>query len=115
MLTTLTELRTLHDWITKMGKIDDDKLLTVLIINSLGHNYASLQLTVHGMTNEPNFSSSTALKRIATEASLELCCAELATHNSSVALLASTPKPKRNRDIACSNCKCLYHTVEFCV
>ena len=115
MLTTLTELCTLHDWITKMGKIDDDKLLTVLIINSLGHNYASLQSTVHGMTNELNFSSSTTLKRIATEASLELRCAELATHNSSVALLAFTPKPKQNGDVACSNCKCLYHTVKFCV
>jgi hypothetical protein len=71
MLTTSKELRTLHDRITKMGKIDDDKLFTVLIINSLGCNYAQLQSSIHGMTDEPNFTSIVALKRIETEASLE--------------------------------------------
>ena len=114
MLTTSKELRTLHDRITKMGKIDDDKLFTVLIINSLGRNYASLQSTIHGMTDEPNFSSSVALKRIETEASLELRRAELTAHTSSVALSASAPKVKRS-DVVCSNCKRQYHTADFCV
>jgi hypothetical protein len=36
-----------------MGKIDDDKLFTVLIINSLGRNYTQLQSSIHGMTDEP--------------------------------------------------------------
>jgi hypothetical protein len=42
MLTTSKELRTLHDRITKMGKIDDNKHFIVLIINSLGRNYVQL-------------------------------------------------------------------------
>jgi hypothetical protein len=114
MLTTSKELRTLHDRITKMGKIDNDKLFTVLIINSLGHNYAQLQSSIHGMTDEPNFTSTVALKRIETEASLEQRRAELATQTSSVALSASLPRPKRG-DVVCANCKCLYHTADFCV
>ena len=114
MLTTSKELRTLHDRITKMGKIDDDKLFTVLIINSLGRNYAQLQSSIHGMTDEPNFSSAVALKRIETEASLELRRAELTGQPSSIALSASPTTPKRN-DVVCTNCKRRYHTVDFCV
>jgi hypothetical protein len=114
MLTTSKELRTLHDRITKMGKIDDDKLFTVLIINSLGRNYAQLQSSIHGMTDEPNYTSIVALKQIETEASLEQRRAELATQPSSVALSASLPRPKRG-DVVCANCKRLYHTADFCV
>jgi hypothetical protein len=114
MLTTFKELRTLHDRITKMGKIDDNKHFTVLIINSLGRNYMQLQSSIHGMTDEPNFTSTVALKRIETEASLEQCRAELATQTSSVALSASLPRPKRG-DVVCTNCKRLYHTADFCV
>lgn len=114
MLTTSKELRTLHDHITKMGKIDDNKLFTVLIINSLGRNYAQLQSSIHGMTDEPNFTSAIALKWIETEASLEQRHAELAAQTSSVALSASLPKPRRG-DVVCANCKCLYHTADFCV
>jgi hypothetical protein len=61
-----------------MGKIDDDKLFTVLIINSLGRDYAQLQSSIHGMTDEPNFTSTVALKQIETEASLGQRRAELA-------------------------------------
>ena len=114
MLTTSKELRTLHDRITKMGKIDDDKLFTVLIINSLGRNYAQLQSSIHGMTDEPNFNSAVALKRIETEASLEQRRSELATQTSSIALSASLPKARRG-DVVCTNCKRLYHTADFCV
>jgi hypothetical protein len=114
MLTTSKELCTLHDHITKMGKIDEDKLFMVLIINSLGRNYAQLQSSIHGMTDEPNFSSAIALKRIETEASLELRHAELTTQTSSVALSASPFMPRRN-NVVCTNCKRRYRTAGFCV
>ena len=47
-----------------MVKIDNDKLFTVLIINSLGRHYAPLQSTIHNMTDEPNFFLKVAIKRI---------------------------------------------------
>ena len=89
MLNTSKELRTLHDRITKMGKMDDDKLFTVIIINSLGRHYTQLQSTIHSMTDESNFSSATAMKHIETEASLEFRRAELVSQNTAVALTAT--------------------------
>ena len=80
MLTTNKELHLLHDHITKMGKINNDKLFTVLIINSLGHHYAPFQSTIHGMMDELNFSSNIAIKCIEAEASLELRRSELLIH-----------------------------------
>jgi hypothetical protein len=48
------------------------------------------------MTDEPNFTSTIALKRIKTEASLEQQRSELATQTSSIAVSASLPKAKHN-------------------
>ncbi|KAF8463370.1 hypothetical protein DFH94DRAFT_699574 [Russula ochroleuca] len=114
MQDTSKELRNLHDCITKMGKIDDDKLLTVLIINSLGRYYSTLQSSIHGMTDDANFSAQVAFKRIDTEASLKECRAELGIQSLAVALNTSGNKEK-GVEVVCSNCKCLHHTIKFCV
>jgi len=59
---TSKELQDIHTRIVKMGKFNDDKLLIILIINTLTMNYGALQSLVHSMTDDQNFSSSTALK-----------------------------------------------------
>jgi transposase InsO family protein len=112
MNSTSRELRTVHDRIVKMGAFDNDKLLTVLLVNSLGRNYPQLQSTVHGMVDDPSFTSATGFKRVDTEASLELRRAELSIQSPSTALTAVNSKGK---EFVCTHCKRPFHTAEFCI
>jgi hypothetical protein len=113
MTVTSRELRTTHDRIIKMGAFDNDKLLTILLVNSLGRNYPQLQSTVHGMTDDPTFSSSISFKRVDTEASLEQRRTEIGIQSPSVALAVTSAKGKE--PMICSHCKRPYHTAEFCI
>ena len=55
MTTTTKELHALHEHMKKMGKIDEDKLFLIVIINALGCHYHQVQSDIHGMTDNPNF------------------------------------------------------------
>ncbi|KAH9952533.1 hypothetical protein BC827DRAFT_1274526 [Russula dissimulans] len=69
-----------------MGKIDEDMIFIIFIINSLGRHYPHLQSIIHGMTTDPNFTTALALNHLETEASLEDRRAELG-------LQLTTPPP----------------------
>ena len=108
MTTTTKELRALHEHMKKMGKIDEDKLFLIVIINALGRHYHQLQSDIHGMTDDPNFNWVAAVRQIETEVALVQQCAEVGagftTH--AIALTASDkPKVKVQPAIMCSNCK----------
>ena len=70
MSTISKELRTLHEHMKKMGKIDEDKLFLFVIINALRCHYHQLQSEIHKMTDDPSFDWVGALKRIETEVAL---------------------------------------------
>jgi hypothetical protein len=70
MNTTSREIQSIHDRIVKMGAFDNNKLLTVLLVNTLAKHYPQLQLTVHGMTGDPGYTSANGFKQVDTEASI---------------------------------------------
>jgi len=114
MAATTTELRGLSERIKKMGKIDADKIFAILIINSLGRHYPHLQTVIHEMTNNPNFTTSLALKQLANETALEERRAKLGFQHSAVALITGD-KDAKPPGVICQNCKRPHHTIEFCV
>jgi hypothetical protein len=97
-----------------MGRIDEDKIFSIFIINSLGQHYPHLQSIIHGMTTDPNFTTAHALTCLETEAALEDRHAELGYQPSAVALIA-TNKEALSAPLICSNCKRLHHTINFCI
>ncbi|KAH9961377.1 hypothetical protein BC827DRAFT_1267733 [Russula dissimulans] len=107
MATTTKELLDVYERFRKMGKIDEDKLLIVFIINSLGRHYPQLQSLIYCMADDPNFTTSLALKRIENEAALEARRAEMASITSA--------KYGKIPSVVCSNCKRPHHTIEFWV
>ncbi len=117
MTTTSKQLRDLHERMKKMGKIDEDHLFLFVIINALGRHYPQLQSEIHKATDDPNFNSNAALRRIETEAALTERRAEVGVGSSTVALVGTT----RSNDnantpsVICSNCKHPHHTIEFCI
>ena len=113
------ELGDIHVRIVKMGKFDNDKLLIILIINALTTNYGALQSLVHSMTDNQSFSSSTALKQIDMESTLEQQHTENGGQGG-IALMATlltvaTKEKDKLPKNTCSNCKKPYHTADFCV
>lgn len=46
---TLDKLKRLHKRFVAMGKLDDDKLMIIYIMNTLGNSYMALQLTINRM------------------------------------------------------------------
>ena len=118
MTTTSKELRDLHERMKKMGKIDEDHLFLFVIINALGRHYPLLQSEIHKATDDPNFNSSAALRRIETEAALTQRRAKVGVGStSSVALVGTTGSDGNAKasPMICSNCKHLHHTIEFCI
>ena len=83
MNTTSREIQSIYDRIVKMGAFGNDKLLTVLLVNTLAKHYSQLQLTVHGMTDDPGYTSANEFKQVDTEASIwktlhgQICLNEL--------------------------------------
>ncbi|KAH9960032.1 hypothetical protein BC827DRAFT_1268521 [Russula dissimulans] len=111
---TTKELRALYERLRRMGRIDEDKIFSIFIINSLGRHYPHLQSIIHGMMTDPNFTTAHALTCLETEAALEDRHAELGYQPSAVALIA-TNKEALSAPLICSNCKRLHHTINFCV
>jgi hypothetical protein len=51
---TIADLRELHQRIVSMGKLDDEKLLTVLLLNSLGDRFGHLQSAMETCSHYPD-------------------------------------------------------------
>src|SRR6266702_679518 len=113
---TLDNIDCLHDRFTKMGKMDNDKLKIILMINAL-EQFPQLQLTINELLeSSPSISSADIKNRILREEQLllhrEKLGLSLAPSGSDNTAL--TTVTNRTRPI-CANCKCMNHRSEFCI
>jgi transposase InsO family protein len=111
---TLRVAQDIHDRIVKMGPLDSDKLLSIILINCLARHFPQLQSEIQGMTNNPTYTSADAVRRIRTEIDLRKRNTEMGSPAPAVAL-AATSSNRRDPTVVCSNCKKLYHTINFCI
>ncbi|KAH9004081.1 hypothetical protein EDB86DRAFT_3072421 [Lactarius hatsudake] len=107
---TLNDIDRLHDKFTKMGKMDDDKLKIILIMNAL-KTLPQLQYIIDELLeSSPTITSADIEGRIRREEQLlwhreKLCLSD----NTALAAVANKTRP------TCANCKRPNHRPEFCV
>ncbi|KAI9429979.1 hypothetical protein H4582DRAFT_2087783 [Lactarius indigo] len=71
LVVTANKIKQLWERIVKMGNFDNNKLLTVLLLNALTDNFPQLQSFLNGLLNEPLFSSDKVMERLEDEDSLQ--------------------------------------------
>ena len=112
--TPFTEtITTIDDYITRisnMGEFDWPKFKSVMLINALGGDLEYLQSQIHGMADDPGFSSATIIHRIIREQDL---LKHRAVQGEGPSALISQTK-KRERTI-CSHCQRPGHSADFCI
>ena len=96
---TFDQITKLHTKFIKMGKMDDDLLLIILILNALGGDYTRLQTSVIDMLQNP----------LTTSADIR---ARLYREEQTIALGFVTGNPTRP---VCANCKSANHRTEYCI
>jgi len=114
---TIAELHQLHHRIIKMGKINDDELFTVFLVNALGDQFAHLQSAIQTISASPGFSSGSVVHRIEAEESLIQRRTEQGLQPPTTtpsAFLAVTSR-ERSPKPTCTNCKRLSHLTDYCV
>src|SRR6266702_2783311 len=113
---TLDNIEHLHDRFTKMGKMDDDKLKIILMINVL-QQFLQLQLTINELLkSSPSISSADIKSRILREEQLLLRQEKLGLSltpggSDNTALTAVANRAR----LICANCKRTNHRSEFCI
>ena len=112
---TITELRTLHHRIITMGKLEDDYLLTVLLLNALGDQFAYLQSSIQSMSTSAGFSSESVIRRMEDEEALIQRRVEQGLQPSAVNPSAFAAMTARKPRLPCSNCKRTNHSTDFCI
>jgi transposase InsO family protein len=108
LLKTLDDIDKLHSRFVKMGKMDDDKLKIILIVNALADHYHGLQSTITTMLQNPAVTSEDVKKRILMEE-------EILSSRGSVETTALSAVTSRNNRPICSNCKRPNHRTEYCI
>jgi hypothetical protein len=93
-----------------MGKIDPDKLLTILILNALGGHYSRLRTSINDLLQNPSTTSHEVQNRLIMEEQTILSHDKQGTDNTVLATVSG--KPPRP---VCTNCKCPTHCTEFCI
>jgi hypothetical protein len=73
MRQTVCEMKRLHGRIVKMGRIDDDRLLTFLAMHALGEQSIHLPSSVQAKVNVPGNSSTALFQYIEAEESKLRC------------------------------------------
>ncbi|KAH8997361.1 hypothetical protein EDB92DRAFT_1813816 [Lactarius akahatsu] len=107
---TLNDIDRLHDKFTKMGKMDDDKLKIILIMNAL-KTHPQLQYTIDELLeSSPAITSADIEGRILREEQLLRHREKLGVADN-IALAAVANKTRQ----ICANCKRSNHRPEFCV
>ena len=96
---TFDQITKLHTKFIKMGEMDDDLLLIILILNALGGDYTRLQTSVIDMLQNP----------LTTSADIR---ARLYREEQTIALGFVTGNPTRP---VCANCKSANHRTEYCI
>ena len=105
MSTTTREIWDLYECFRRMGKIDEDMILSIFLINALGQHYPHLQSLIHSMTHNPHYTASTTLRRLELKTLLEERRAKLGFQPLAAALIAINRQGKPLVTVTCSNCK----------
>src|SRR5260221_9876658 len=106
-------ITTIDDYITRisnMGDFDWPKFKSVMLINALGGDLEYLQSQIHGMADDPGFSSATIIHRIIQEQDLIKHYAVQGEGPS--ALISQTKKCEQT---ICSHCQRPGHSANFCI
>jgi hypothetical protein len=106
---TIDNIVKLHTKFFKMGALDPDHLLTILILNLLGRHYSRLQTSINDLLQNPTTTSHDVRNRLLIE---EQTITSGDKQGDNTALAAVTTKPARP---ICANCKCPTHRTEFCI
>src|ERR1700761_5747739 len=106
---TIDHIVKLHSRFVKMGPINDDKLLMILLFNALAGDFSRLQTSINDMFTNPSTNSMDVRKRLLLEEQVAL---DNAATSPTTALAAMTTKPARP---VCANCKRATHRTEYCV
>jgi hypothetical protein len=107
---TIDQIVKLHSRFIKMGPIDEDKLLMILLFNTLGDHFPRLQTSINDMLLNASTSNSADVRsHLLLEEQVIL---DNAATSPSTALAAVSNKPSR---LVCSNCKRPTHKTEFCI
>ena len=99
---------------TKMGKMNDDKWMSILIMNALGDHCPRLQTIIGDMLEKPDVTSEDVKNRVLREEQLLLHREKQDLTNVSESTSLASVSNKKNRPI-CSNCKRPNHRTEFCI
>jgi len=113
---TLDNIDRMHDRLTKMGKLDDDKFKILFIINALD-SLPALQSTISELLqSSPSITSTDVKNRVIREEQLlahrerlGLPLAPGLVDNTALAAVTNKPRP------ICANCKRANHHTEFCI
>ena len=109
---TLDKLKRLHKRFVAMGRLDDDKLMIIYIMNALGDSYAALQSTINGMLENTSLTSLDVENKVLQEEDLISYREKDNAPSENTALAAVTNKCERP---LCANCKQPGHRTEFCI
>ena len=111
---TLDKLKRLHKHFVAMGRLDDDKLMIIYIMNALGDNpsYNALQSTINGMLENTSLTSLDVENKVLQEEDLITFCEKDNALPKNTALAAVTNKWERP---ICANCKQPGHHTEYCI
>jgi len=103
--TTIAKLNSLHNRIMNRGGIDDDRLLTIFLINALDKKFEQLELTIDVMSAEPGFSSNTLIRYLQ----------ELRPMIYKPIAFAGHGTGDKSTKLLCSNCKRSNHSADYCI
>jgi transposase InsO family protein len=112
---TMDDIRALHKRIIRMGPIDDDELLSIILINALNGNFESLQSNIMSLSQEANFSSQIVERRLTTEANLIRRRTEQNPAAASTVLAAQSLGYNGKPRSLCTHCKKPGHLADFCI
>ena len=105
---TIDQIVKLHARFIKMGPIDEDKLLMILLFNALGEHYKPLQTSINDMFAKPGTTSADVRARLILEE--QVIQDSSATETTTLAAVSNKP-PK----VVCANCKRPSHRTEYCI
>ena len=104
---TIDQIVKLHARFIKMGPIDEDKLLMILLFNALGEHYKPLQTSINDLFIKPGTTSADVRARLILEE--QVIQDNAAPETTALAAVSSKPKT------VCANCKRPTHRTEYCI
>jgi len=105
---TFDQISKLHARFIKMGKLSDDELLSMFVLNALCDHYPRLQTSINDMMMSPSNTSSDIRTRLLQEEHTT----QLEPSVANAALTGASSRPPRP---VCSNCKRTGHRAEYCI